>query len=269
MSGAFHVLTLFPGFFAGAVGIGVLGRAVENGVVFVTAHQLRDYTTDRHRTVDDYPFGGGSGMVLKPEPLFAAIRDLRARFAPRVVLLGATGRPFDHARAAAYAADPRPLLLVCGRYEGVDQRVVDYAVDEEISIGDFVLSGGEVAALVVIDAVSRLLPGVLGDDQSSVVESFSDGLLEYPHYTRPRDFAGHAVPEILLGGHHAEITRWQRREALRRTLERRPELLATADLSAEDRALLAELGWGGYGAGRGGGEMPRMNPGGHDSSQER
>jgi tRNA (guanine37-N1)-methyltransferase len=241
VSGAFHVLTLFPGFFAGAVGIGVLGRAVENGVVFVTAHQLRDYTTDRHRTVDDYPFGGGSGMVLKPEPLFAAIRDLRARFAPRVVLLGATGRPFDHARAAAYAADPRPLLLVCGRYEGVDQRVVDHAVDEEVSLGDFVLSGGEIAALAVIDAVSRLLPGVLGGAESTAEESFTTGLLEYPQYTRPREFEGHAVPEVLVGGHHAEIARWRHREALRRTLERRPELLAQASLSDDDHALLQAL----------------------------
>lgn len=248
MSGVFHALTLFPEFFAQAVGVSVLGRAVENGVVCVTPHQLRDYTTDRHRTVDDYPFGGGAGMVLRPEPLFAAIRDLRARFAPRVVLLGAGGRRFDHGRAQEYAADPRPLLLICGRYEGVDQRVVEHAVDEEISIGDFILSGGEVAALVVIDAVSRLLPGVLGDDQSSLVESFAGGRLEYPQYTRPRDFEGHSVPEVLLGGHHAEIARWQRRESLRRTLERRPDLLATARLSPEDRAVLAELGRAGEGA---------------------
>jgi len=245
VSGVFHVLTLFPEFFQRAVGVSVLGRAVENGLVSVTPHQLRDYTTDRHRTVDDYPFGGGAGMVLRPEPLFTAMHDLRARFAPRVALLGAGGRPFTHALAQEYAGEPRPLLLVCGRYEGVDQRVVDHAVDEEISLGDFVLSGGEVAALAVIDAVSRLLPGVLGDDQSSVVESFSDGLLEYPQYTRPREFAGHPVPEVLLGGHHAEIARWQRREALRRTLEQRPDLLARARLSPEDRALLAALGWRG------------------------
>jgi len=242
VTGVFHVLTLFPEFFQRAVGVSVLGRAVDNGLVSVIPHQLRDYTTDRHRTVDDYPFGGGAGMVLRPEPLFAAIRGLRARFTPRVALLGAGGRPFTHALAQEYAAEPRPLLLVCGRYEGVDQRVVDHAVDEEISLGDFVLSGGEVAALAVIDAVSRLLPGVLGDDQSSEVESFSDGLLEYPQYTRPREFEGHAVPEVLLGGHHAEIARWQRREALRRTLEQRPDLLETARLSPEDRALLAELG---------------------------
>jgi tRNA (guanine37-N1)-methyltransferase len=248
MSGTFHVLTLFPEFFAGAVGIGVLGRAVDNGVVSVTAHQLRDYTTDRHRTVDDYPFGGGSGMVLKPEPLFAAIRDLRGRFAPRVVLLGAAGRPFDHALATAYAAEARPLLLVCGRYEGVDQRVVDNAVDEEVSVGDFILSGGEIAALAVIDAVSRLLPGVLGGAESTVEESFTTGLLEYPQYTRPREFEGHAVPEVLIGGHHAEITRWRRREALRRTLARRPELLESADLTPADRIFLAGLGWAGGGA---------------------
>jgi len=211
----------------------------------VIRHQLRDWTTDRHRTVDDYPFGGGSGMVLKPEPLFAAIRDLRQRFAPRVVLLSAAGRRFDQEVAREYAAETRPLLLVCGRYEGVDERVAEQMADEELSVGDFVVTGGEIPALAVVDAVSRLLPGVLGDDASSAEESFTDGLLEYPQYTRPRELEGHPVPEVLLSGHHAHIIQWQRREALRRTLARRPELLATAALTAEDRVILAELGWEG------------------------
>jgi len=243
VSGNFHILTLFPELFDSPLSASILGRAIDTGLVEVTCHQLRDWTTDRHRTVDDYPFGGGTGMVLKPEPLFAAIRDLRARFAPRVVLLSAAGRRFDQAVAREYAQEARPLLLVCGRYEGVDERVAVGAVDEELSVGDFVVTGGEIPALAVVDAVSRLLPGVLGDDASSEEESFSDGILEYPQYTRPREFEGYAAPDVLLSGHHAEITRWQRRQALRRTLERRPELLAHAALTAEDRAYLVELGW--------------------------
>jgi len=243
VSNAFHFLTLFPEFFEGPLSASILGRAIEMGLVEVTRHQLRDWTTDRHRTVDDYPFGGGSGMVLKPEPLFAAIRDLRQRFDPRVVLLSAAGRRFDQRMAREYAAETRPLLLVCGRYEGVDERVAEQMADEELSVGDFVVTGGEIPGLAVVDAVSRLLPGVLGDDASSAEESFTDGLLEYPQYTRPREFEGHPVPEVLLSGHHARIIHWQRREALRRTLRRRPELLAMAALSAEDRVILAELGW--------------------------
>lgn len=245
MSHTFHLLTLFPEFFEGPLSASILGRAIETGLVEVSRHQLRGYTHDRHRTVDDAPFGGGAGMVLKPEPLFAAIRDLRARFDPRVVLLSAAGRRFDQQVAREYAAEPRPLLLVCGRYEGVDERVAEQMADEELSVGDFVVTGGEIPALAVVDAVSRLLPGVLGDDASSAEESFADGLLEYPQYTRPREFEGHLVPEVLLSGHHAQIIRWQRREALRRTLARRPELLATAALTADDRSMLAALGWEG------------------------
>jgi len=245
VSGTFHLLTLFPVFFAGPLSVSILGRAIATGRVAVTCHQLRDWTTDRHRTVDDYPFGGGTGMVLKPEPLAAAIRDLRARFVPRVVLLTAAGRPFDQQVARAYALEARPLLLVCGRYEGVDERVAEQMVDEELAVGDFVVTGGEIPALAVVDAVSRLLPGVLGDDASSAEESFSDGLLEYPQYTRPREFEGQEVPEVLLSGHHARIVLWRRQEALRRTLARRPELLARVALSVADRAFLAELGWAG------------------------
>jgi len=243
VSGTFHILTLFPELFDSPLSASILGRAIEQGRVAVTCHQLRDWTTDRHRTVDDYPFGGGTGMVLKPEPLFAAIRDLKARVDPRVVLLSAAGRRFDQAVAREYAAEERHLLLVCGRYEGVDERVAEQMVDEELSVGDFIVTGGEIPALAVVDAVSRLLPGVLGDDASSAEESFTDGLLEYPQYTRPREFEGQEVPEVLLSGHHAEIARWQRRQALRRTLARRPELLATAALTAEDLVYLAELGW--------------------------
>ncbi len=239
----FHILTLFPELFEGPLSTSILGRAIAAGRVQVTCHQLRDYTRDRHRTVDDYPFGGGAGMVLKPEPLCRAIRDLRARFAPRVVLLSAAGRRFDQRQAHLYAQERRPLLLVCGRYEGVDERVVELEVDEELSLGDFVVTGGEIPALAVVDAVSRLLPGVLGDDASSEEESFTDGLLEYPQYTRPQEFEGRAVPGVLLSGHHAEIARWRRRQALRRTLARRPELLERAELTPEDRAFLRELGW--------------------------
>ena len=241
MSGVFHVLTLFPAFFEPAVAVSVLGRAVENGLVSVMPHQLRDYATDRHRTVDDYPFGGGAGMVLRPEPLFAAIRDLRARFAPRVALLGAGGRPFDQRRAQEYAAEPRPLLLVCGRYEGVDERVLEHLVDVEVSVGDVVVSGGELPAMLLVDAVARLVPGVLGSEGSLEEESFEGGLLEYPQYTRPAEFRGWNVPDVLLSGHHAEIAKWRRRERLRRTLGRRPDLLATAELTAEERRWLESL----------------------------
>ncbi|RMF85793.1 MAG: tRNA (guanosine(37)-N1)-methyltransferase TrmD [Nitrospirae bacterium] len=243
MSRVFHVLTLFPEFFEGPLSCSILGRARAAGRIEVHLHQLRDWATDRHRTVDDYPFGGGSGMVLKPGPLVAAIRDLKRRFDPHVVLLSAAGLPFRQARARAFARLERPLLLVCGRYEGVDERVVELVVDEELSVGDFVVTGGEIPALAVIDAVARLLPGVLGDDASSQEESFSEGLLEYPQYTRPREFEGREVPEVLLSGHHAEIARWRRRASLRRTLERRPELLEGAPLTEEDRAYLAQLGW--------------------------
>ena len=207
----------------------------------VSLHQLRDYATGRHLQVDDVPYGGGQGMVMKPEPLVAAIEHVAGTEHPRRILLAARGARFDQERAAALAREPG-LLLVCGRYEGVDDRVSGW-VDEELSIGDFVLSGGELAALVVLDAVARLLPGVLGNAASAPDDSFATGLLEHPHYTRPWSFRGLPVPTVLGSGDHGAIARWRREHALRTTLERRPDLLRSARLDDADRAFLRALGW--------------------------
>jgi tRNA (guanine37-N1)-methyltransferase len=220
---------------------GVLRRARERGLLEVSLHQLRDYAAGRHLEVDDTPYGGGAGMVLKPEPLVAAIEHIAAADHPRRILLSAAGIPFTQARAAALAAEPS-LLLVCGRYEGVDARVLDW-IDEELAIGDYVLSGGEPAALVVMDAVVRLLPGALGNVDSPRHDSHAMGLLEHPQYTRPVEFRGRRVPDVLLSGDHTEIARWRRRESLRLTLARRPDLLARAPLDDADRAFLLSLGW--------------------------
>lgn len=236
-----HVLTLFPEAFAGVISVGPIKRARDVGALSISLHQIRDRATDRHRTVDDVPYGGGSGMLLKPEPLVATIEDVLAIDRPRRILLDAGGAPFDQ-RAAARLAREESLLLACGRYEGVDDRVREW-IDEELSVGDYVLSGGEIAAMIVIDAVARLLPGALGNAESAVDESHSTGLLEYPHYTRPPVFRGHEVPPVLLGGDHATIARWRRERALARTLARRPDLLARAPLDADDRAILRRLGW--------------------------
>lgn len=204
----------------------IIGRAQDNGQVGIAVHDLRDWTTDRHRQVDDEPYGGGPGMVMKPEPFFAAVRDLREDSpGARVLLMTPQGRPFAQATAQRLAQEPH-LILLCGHYEGIDQRVIDGLVDEEISIGDYVLTNGALAANVVVDAVVRLLPGVLGDDQSAEVESFSDARrLEAPHYTRPAEFEGMAVPEVLLSGHHGRIEDWRREKALERTRLNRPDLL--------------------------------------------
>jgi tRNA (guanine37-N1)-methyltransferase len=237
----FDVLTLFPGLFVGPLEEGILGRARERGLVFVHLHNIRDYATDRHRTTDDTPYGGGGGMVMKPEPLFTSVEAVLERdTGVPVVLLSPQGRPFSQA-AAAELAHCRRLLLVCGRYEGVDERVREHLVTDEISIGDYVLSGGELAALVVIDTVARLLPGVLGDPGAVFEDSHARGLLEYPHYTRPAVFRDWEVPEVLRSGDHAAIARWRREQALRRTWERRPDLLARAGLTARDREYLATL----------------------------
>ena len=221
---------------------GVIGRGVERGLLDVKIHDLRDFTTDRHRSVDDVPYGGGPGMVMKPEPLLRAVEHVRATrgAADAVVLLTPQGRPFTQSEAERLGRLGHVVLL-CGRYEGMDERVHELAATEELSIGDYVLSGGEVAALVVVDAVSRLVPGVVGDEQSVAEDSFSRGLLDYPHYTRPAEVAGHRVPDVLLSGHHAEVRRWRRKAALARTLERRPELLERAPLDEEERALLDEI----------------------------
>lgn len=240
------VITLFPAFFDGPLGVSMLARAERSGALRVGLVNLRDYAEGPHRQVDDTPFGGGPGMVLKPDPLFAAVEDVRARRAaegakPRVVLLSPQGAPFRQETAVRLAGEAA-LALVCGHYKAEDERVREGGlVDEELSIGDYVLTGGETAALVVIDAVARLLPGVLGDEESYQTDSFYTGLLDGPHYTRPRVFRGLAVPEVLLQGDHEKIRRWRRLEALRRTLERRPDLLQGRVSDAEELQLLSEL----------------------------
>jgi tRNA (guanine37-N1)-methyltransferase len=236
----FHVLTLFPEFFTSAISSTMLQKGQERGALQFVLHNIRDYTTDKHRVTDDYPYGGGDGMIMKPDPVVAALEALgTGADRPRRILLSPQGRILTQARAVALAGQPA-LALLCGRYEGVDERVREF-VDEELSIGDYILSGGEVAALVVIDAVSRLVPGVLGCATSTADESFSHGLLEYPQYTRPPEFRGLCVPEVLRSGDHQAIARWRRQEALRRTYERRPDLLALAPLNDEERAFLATL----------------------------
>jgi tRNA (guanine37-N1)-methyltransferase len=235
-----HVFTVLPQILEPALAGGLLGRARERGVVGVVVHDLRQHTTDRHRSVDDTPFGGGAGMVLAPDPIFRAVE---ATDPPRpLFLLGPGGRRFDQDMASELAAGPG-FSLLCGRYEGVDERVREHLVDDELSIGDYVLAGGEAAAFVVVEAVTRLVPGVMGNEASADDESFSAGLLEHPHFTRPADFRGWAVPEVLRSGDHQRVARWRRAQALRRTLDRRPDLIeARGGLSDEDEGLLAEFG---------------------------
>ncbi len=235
------VVTLFPQMFDALSGHGVTGRAVERGLLQLMRINPRDFTRDPHRSVDDRPYGGGPGMVLRVEPLRDAIRSARDRIGPtRVVYLTPQGRRLDQPACASFAAD-RALVLVCGRYEGIDERVIDQEVDEEWSIGDYVVSGGEVAAMVLIDAVTRLLPGVLGHVGSAVEDSFAGGLLDCPHYTRPEEVDGLRVPDVLLGGDHAAIQRWRLKQALGRTWQRRPDLLEPLVLDAEQRLLLREF----------------------------
>ncbi len=256
----FDILTIFPEFFTGPLDYGIVRRARETGLVDVRVHDLRQYTHDRHQTVDDRPFGGGEGMVMKAEPFFEAVEDLfgmpasEARVQPRtaIVLLSASGRLFRQQTAGRLAACERVTLL-CGRYEGVDERVATHLANEEISIGDFVLSGGELAAALVLDAVTRLLPGALGNEASAVQESFmispedaaaspeASGILDCPHYTRPREMRSWQVPEVLMSGNHEEIRAWRRRQALAKTLRNRPDLIEQAPLSERDRRVLAEL----------------------------
>lgn len=228
----FDIVTIFPEFFREAFDYGIIRRARIAELVEIGAHDLRNWTTDKHHTVDDRPFGGGDGMVFKPEPIFAAVGDLtgtseRADYPAdkRVVLLSPQGRVFTQQLAQDFAKDASQVVLICGRYEGVDERVVEGLVTDEISIGDYVLSGGEPAALVVIDAIVRLLPGALGSETSAAYESFSDGLLDHPHYTRPPELRGMAVPDVLLTGNHAEIARWRRDQAMKKTQRNRPDLL--------------------------------------------
>jgi tRNA (guanine37-N1)-methyltransferase len=266
----FDILTIFPDFFAGPFNYGILKRAQTAGLVQIDLHDLRSFTHDRHRTVDDRPFGGGEGMVLKAQPIYEAVQSLqiapkaeRQRQKETVILLSAQGSPFNQAIAHELAATER-VVIICGRYEGVDERVNELLCDREISIGDYVLSGGELAAAVIVDAVTRLLPGALGNPDSSRFESFgaedsgegvtsddgvprstygAGGLLDYPHYTRPAEFMGVSIPEALAGGNHEEIRRWRRRMALKKTCENRPDLLEKIEISDEDREILAEFGW--------------------------
>ncbi len=235
----FHILTLFPEMFAGPLSESILKRAQAADLIRVNLHNIRDYATDKHRTADDTPYGGGGGMVMKPEPLLRAIDAVRDE--SPVVLMSPQGRPLTQRSAAALAEHPR-LVLVCGRYEGLDERVREHGITDELSIGDYVLTGGELAAMVVVDAVSRLVPGVLGDAQGAAQDSHATGLLEHPHYTRPARLPdGWAVPPVLLEGHHGKVAEWRRRESLRRTWQRRPDLLLTATLSSEEGWWLAEF----------------------------
>lgn len=235
-------VTIFPKMIAGPLAEGIVGRAIERGLLDVRIHDLRDHTTDRHRVVDDLPFGGGPGMVLKPEPMFRAVEHIRQeRGTPdAVVLTSPDGARFTQAGALRLAGLGHVVVL-CGRYEGVDERVRMHLATETLSIGDYVVSGGELPALVIVDAVARLVPGVVGDEGSVARDSFSRGLLDYPQYTRPASFRGMDVPAVLLSGHHGEIERWRRREALVRTLERRPDLLEGLALETDDAALLEQL----------------------------
>jgi tRNA (guanine37-N1)-methyltransferase len=244
----FDVVTIFPAMVEQALDAGVVGRAIERGALAVTVHDLRDFTTDRHRVVDDVPYGGGPGMVLKPEPIFRALDAIAGKRggtpfsgdeAPYIVLTSPQGVPLTQDVAERLSRRAH-LVLLCGRYEGVDERVRERA-DEEISIGDYVLSGGELPALVIVDAVARLVPGVVGDEQSVVDESFSRGLLDFPQYTRPAELDNARVPDVLLSGNHAEIRRWRKRAAVTRTFERRPDLLSTATLDDEEQEILRQL----------------------------
>ena len=238
----FDIVTIFPRMVEAGLAEGVISRGIARGLLDIRVHDLREHTTDRHRSVDDVPYGGGPGMVMKPEPLFKAVEAIRtARGEPAaVVLLSPQGRLFTQAEAVRLSGLPHVVLL-SGRYEGIDERVRDLVATEELSIGDYVLSGGELAALVVVDAVSRLVPGVVGDAESVEADSFSRGLLDHPQYTRPAEFAGRPVPEVLLSGHHAEVRKWRKRLALQRTRDRRPDLLAGASLDEEEREILRQL----------------------------
>jgi tRNA (guanine37-N1)-methyltransferase len=236
------IVTIFPQMVEAPLAEGIVGRAIARGLLDVRVHDLRDSTTDRHRVVDDVPFGGGPGMVLKPEPLFRSVERIRAeRGEPSAIILTSPdGRRFSHADAERLSRLPH-LVILCGRYEGVDERVRQSLATEDLSIGDYVLSGGELPALVIADAVARLVPGVVGDETSVARDTFARGLLDFPQYTRPAEFRGMGVPPVLLSGHHQAIARWRRREALARTLDRRPDLLDEAALDAADRAMLEEL----------------------------
>lgn len=234
----FDILTIFPGMFSSPLEESIVGKARSRGLIQVRVHNIRDFATDKHQMTDDRPFGGGEGMVMKPEPIVGALRAVAGDGPPaRVVLLTPQGRLFDQQTARDLSALPR-LVLICGRYEGVDERVAEHFTDDQLSIGDYILTGGELAAMVVVDAVTRLIPGTLGNAGSALCDSFSEAVLEYPHYTRPQDYEGMSVPRILLSGNHESIRRWRRGQALLRTKMRRPDLFARLNLSPSDLDLL-------------------------------
>jgi tRNA (guanine37-N1)-methyltransferase len=234
------ILTLFPQMFQGMFSFGIFKRAIDQKLVSVGVHNIRDYTHDKHHTADDYPYGGGAGMVLKPEPIFEAVESIEREADVPVILLSPQGRLFSQ-QVAQELARHSHLILICGHYEGVDERVREHLATDEISIGDYVLSGGELAAMVVIDAVFRLVPGVLGSEASPLDDSHVAGLLEYPQYTRPPTYRGWSVPEVLLSGNHAQIDNWRREQAIRRTYKHRPELLDKAELNSEEKRLVERL----------------------------
>jgi len=234
------VIAIFPEIIRPALQFGILKRAQDAKLLTINVHNLRDFATDRHQSVDDYPYGGGAGMVLKPEPLFAAVSALNASSTARVIFLTPQGTPFRQSLAEAFSLESH-LILICGRYKGIDERARVRLVTDEISIGDYVLSGGEIPALVLIDAITRVLPGALGDYESAQGDSFSQDLLDHPHYTRPAEFEGMKVPEVLLSGHHKKIRRWRYEQSLKRTAERRPDLLQKVELTEEDIAYLNAL----------------------------
>ena len=238
----FQILTTFPGIIEAAAGESIIGKARQKGLIDVEAVNLRDFTADKHRTTDDSPFGGGPGMVMKPEPVFDAVESLVSRRPgkARIMLMTPQGRRFDQSMAEELVRESH-IIMICGRYEGIDERVREFLVTDEVSIGDYVLTGGELPALVVMDAVARLVPGVLGDESSPESETFSSGLLEYPQYTRPAEFRQYKVPEVLLSGNHEEIRKWRRAQSLERTLKKRPDLLESASLTKEDRRILEGL----------------------------
>src|SRR5499433_3315628 len=248
----FDLLTIFPEYFAGPFDFGIIKRARQQGIIDIVVHDLRSFTFDKHHVVDDRPFGGGDGMVLKPEPIFRAVESVlaeglaedQARAGGKragVILLSPQGRMFNQAEARHFADEYARMILICGRYEGVDERVAEHLITDEISIGDYVLTGGEIPAMAVVDAVTRLLPNALGSETSAAHDSFSQGLLDYPHYTRPAEFRGWRAPEILLCGHHGEVAKWRRRASLLKTLKTRPDLLEKAALTDDERRWLSEI----------------------------
>ncbi|MBF0557648.1 MAG: tRNA (guanosine(37)-N1)-methyltransferase TrmD [Nitrospirae bacterium] len=243
MNAGFDIITIFPEMFSAYLGESILKRAAQKGLLDVKLFNPRDFTTDKHRTVDDYPYGGGAGMVMKVEPIYKALDSIKADGRDRLtIMMSPQGKQYTQGMAESLSREARRVVIICGRYEGIDERVRESLVDEEISIGDYVLTGGELAALVIIDSVARLVPGVLGDDDSVKEESFSWGLLDYPHYTRPPEFMGMKVPDVLLSGNHKTIWKSRRREAIKRTLLKRPDLLEKVSLSREDIEILNELG---------------------------